>query len=55
MLSGAPPRLVHSYQLEQSTNLKDFTPVGAPTTEHTATVSGCCDGAAFYRVKLVSQ
>ena len=43
---------VHRYQLERATTLHppNFTPIGAVSTERTATVSD--DGPAFYRVRL---
>jgi hypothetical protein len=55
ILTGGPPRAVHRYQLEQSTDLNRFEAVGEPTTTRTMTVPACCGEAVFYRIKLLSQ
>jgi len=46
---------VHHYQVERSTTLNPaaFKAVGSITTGHTMTLPDCCDGMAFYRVKLI--
>jgi hypothetical protein len=55
MLSGAPPRLVHGYQVEQSSDLIEFRPVGETTTDRTLTLPNCCEGTTFFRIKVVPQ
>lgn len=48
-------RNLHHYVIEHSPTLHppNFSEVTAPTTEMTATVDDCCEGAGFYRVKLL--
>ncbi len=50
-------RKAHWYVLEKATALNpgDFTPVAPPTTARELTVSACCPGTAFYRLRVVSS
>ena len=46
---------LHHYVIEHSPTLDPpaFSEITEPTTERTATVDECCDGAGYYRVKLL--
>jgi hypothetical protein len=46
---------LHHYVVEHSPTLNPqaFSEITEPTTERTVTVDECCDGAGFYRVKLL--
>lgn len=48
-------RRAHWYVLEKATALhpSDFSPVTPPTTAREITVSACCPGTAFFRIKVV--
>ena len=46
-------RRLHYYVVEKSVDMKTFTPVGPPTELFEAELDDCCDGNAFYRVRLV--
>ena len=48
---------VHRYQVERATSLAppNFEPVGAQTTARSMTIADCCEGAVFFRVRLVEN
>ncbi len=55
-VNGGTTEPVSRYQVERSTGMPptSWEAVGDPTTDHSVTLSGCCDGVAFYRVRLLS-
>ncbi len=47
---------IHSYVIERSTNLNPprFEPVSGPVSGNAATFADCCEGTAFFRIRLVT-
>ncbi|MBI3418171.1 MAG: hypothetical protein HY043_23015 [Verrucomicrobia bacterium] len=54
-LVNATATSLHAYVVEQSAALYSpaWTAVTPPLSQHTATISNCCDGSTFFRVRLV--
>jgi len=54
MVTGSSTAL-HKYVVEQSTRIDptQFTPVSEPSTAREVSLTNCCEGAAFFRIRLL--